>query len=152
MPGDILQAIIRYCQYQERCHAEVRNKLYEWGCKTTEVETIIAELIQRDVLNEERFARAIARGKFRMKKWGRQKIVQQLKFYKISNYCIKKALTEIDMDEYDRTLTSLAEKKWHEFVTEKSIAKRKYKVYRFLIQKGFETNEVNAIIQKMITG
>lgn len=152
MSKDVKQSIIHYCKYQERCHMEVRNKLYELGCKTPEVEAIIAELIEQDVLNEERFARAIARGKFRMKSWGKQKIIQQLKFYKISDYCIKKGLSEIDEDEYERVLQQLAEKKWHEFRAEKNLQKRKYKIYRFLMQKGFDGKEINAILQKLVTG
>ena len=72
-------AILHYCKYQERCHAEVRNKLYELGLTTPEVEHQLADLIETGVLNEERFARSFARGKFRMLHWGREKIKQQLK-------------------------------------------------------------------------
>src|SRR5690606_5982087 len=115
---DKRSSIYHYCQYQERCHAEVRNKLYELGCRTPEVEELIAELIEKDLLNEERYARAIARGKFRMKQWGRQKILQQLKLNKISEYCIKKAMTEIDEDEYMQVLQKLAERKWQELKKE----------------------------------
>ena len=104
-------AILHYCKYQERCHSEVRNKLYELGFTTPEVEQQIAGLIETGVLNEERFARAFAGGKFRMKQWGREKIKQQLKLRKISDYCIKKAMTEIDGDDYDETLNKLAYKK-----------------------------------------
>ena len=109
---DIRNAIIKYCDYQERCHQEVRNKLYELGAYTSEVEQHIALLIEENLLNEERYACAVARGRFRLKKWGRVKIVQYLKLHKISAYCIKKALKEIDGDEYEKTLNKLAERKW----------------------------------------
>ena len=62
-------SILHYCKYQERCHAEARNKLYELGFTTPEVERQIALLIENGVLNEERYARAYARGKFRMLHW-----------------------------------------------------------------------------------
>ena len=104
-------AILHYCRYQERCHQEVRNKLYELGCTTHEVEQQLTRLIEANALNEERFARAFAGGKFRMKQWGREKIKQQLKLRKISDYCIRKAMTEIDENEYEKTLRKLAYKK-----------------------------------------
>lgn len=143
-------AAYRYCQYQERSHKEVRNKLYELGCKTAEVETIISELIEKDLLNEERYARAIARGKFRMKQWGRQKIVQALKLQQVSDYCIKKAMKEIDGNEYEQTLKKLAEKKWHELRAERKSLMKRAKVYRYLLQKGYETDMINDVLKEII--
>ncbi len=145
-------SIIRYCQYQPRCHKEVRNKLYELGCTTPGVEEQIIDLIQTGLLNEENYARAIARGKFRMKQWGRRKIVEQLKMQQVSDYCIKKALTEIDEDEYLATLKTLAEKKLKELKSEKNIFTRKQKIYRYLVQKGYESGlageTINEILKK----
>src|SRR5690606_8875740 len=143
-------AIYTYCNYQERSHAEVRNKLYELGCYKQEVEEMIAELIERDLLNEERFARAIARGKFRMKQWGRQKIVQQLKQQQVSQYCIKRALTEIDPNEYYATLEKLAERKWETLNKERSMAAKKAKTYRYLLQKGYESSMIQEVIGEII--
>lgn len=145
-------SIIRYCQYQPRCHKEVRNKLYELGCTTPEVEEQLTDLVQSGLLNEENYARAIARGKFRMKQWGRRKIVEQLKTQQVSDYCIKKGLAEIDEDEYLHTLKSLAEKKLKEIKSEKNIFIRKQKMYRYLVQKGYEsdlaTEAINEILKK----
>jgi regulatory protein len=93
-------AILHYCKYQERCHSEVRNKLYELGLLAPGVESQLSEIIEAGVLNEERFAKAYARGKWRMLKWGRNKIAQNLKQKKVSDYCIKKGLAEIDGEEY----------------------------------------------------
>ena len=92
--------LTKYCAYQERCHSEVRNKLYEWGLYQSVVEETIVSLIQDDFLNEERFAEAYARGKFRIKKWGRIKILAELNKRKISEYCKKKGLDQIDEGEY----------------------------------------------------
>lgn len=135
-------AILHYCRYQERCHTEVRNKLYELGFTSNTVEQQIAELIGADVLNEERYARSYARGHWRMKQWGRNKIVYNLKQKKISDYCIKKALTEIDGDEYARILDMLTKKKKAELKSEKNIFTKKGKIYRFLVQKGYEQDLV----------
>ena len=143
-------AIIHYCKYQERCHSEVRNKLYELGFTTPEVECQLATLIEADVLNEERFARSFARGKFRMLQWGREKIKQQLKARKISDYCIKKAMTEIDADAYDNTLNKLSSKKAAEVKKDRSPASRKSKLYRYLLQKGYERDLVMDMVKQYL--
>ena len=143
---DVKKAIYHYCTYQERCHAEVRNKLYELGCTTPEVEEHISLLIETGLLNEERYARAFARGRFRMKQWGKQKIIQHLKQNRISDYCIKKALTEIDPEEYLHTTQALADKKWQELKKERNAHIRKGKVYRYLLQKGYGSGEINEAI------
>ena len=143
-------AILHYCRYQERCHQEVRNKLYELGCTTHEVEQQLTRLIEANALNEERFARAFAGGKFRMKQWGREKIKQQLKLRKISDYCIRKAMTEIDENEYEKTLRKLAYKKVDEIRTDRSPLSRKSKLYRYLLQKGFEQDLIIDLIKELI--
>lgn len=132
------KAIIRYCEYQERCHSEVRTKLYELGCYAAEADEYISEMIEIGLVNEERFARAYARGKFRMKQWGKDKIKQQLKLKKISDFCIKKALTEINAEEYDHILQKLVDKKLRELKSEKNQHILKGKVFRYMVQKGYE--------------
>src|SRR5690606_11761691 len=109
---DIRTAIYRYCNYQERSHQEVKDKLYELGAYTSEVNALMAELIEADLLNEERFGRAFVRGRFRLKHWGRVKIIQHLKQPRISEYLQKKALKEIDPSEYFGTAARLATRKW----------------------------------------
>ncbi len=140
-------AILHYCKYQERCHSEVRNKLYELGFGKTDVEYQISELISAGVLNEERFARAFARGKWRMLKWGRVKITQHLKAKKVSDYCIKKGLSEIDGDEYEAILLKIAEKKAEELKKERNIRAKMAKMQRFLLQKGYEQDLVKYALE-----
>lgn len=144
-PGVALQKIQSYCAYQERCHAEVREKLYSYGLYKKDVEQIIVTLIQENFLNEERFAQAYASGKFRMKKWGRNKIKQGLKARYISDYCIKKAMKEIDEEEYAATLKKIIEKK-AKTVKEKKLMIKKYKVAAYAISRGFESDMVWDVI------
>lgn len=127
----------------------MRNKLYEIGATTPEVEELIAELIEKNLLNEENYARSIARGKFRMKQWGKNKIVQQLKLNKISDYCIKKGLSEIDPEEYDQALVRLTTRKWEELKKERGPVARKSKVYRYMLQKGYEADLVQDVIKDL---
>ena len=135
-------AIIIYCQYQERCHSEVKNKLYELGCHTPEVGQLLTDMIEMGLLNEERFAKAYARGKFRMKQWGRVKIKIELKARNISDYCIKLGMKEIDDETYEATMLHLLGRKERELNGERSKAVKKGKLYRYMVQKGYESNLV----------
>lgn len=146
---DTREAIYHYCNYQPRCHKEVRNKLYELKATTPEVEEMIAELIQYKVLSEETYARAIARGKFRITHWGKTKIIQHLKLNKISDYCIRKGLSEIDPHEYDRALQRFTTRKWEELRKERSLLARKSKVLRYMLQKGYEADLVQDVIKEL---
>lgn len=146
---DLKTAIYRYCNYQERSHKEVRDRLYELGATTPEVESLITELIEADLLNEERFARAYARGKFRMKHWGKVKIVHNLKFFRISEYCIRKALQEVDPEEYWEVLKKLAARKWEDYRTEKPEWKRKARTRQYLMSRGFESGLVQDALEEI---
>lgn len=133
---------MRYCAYQERCHQEVRNKMREWKVPTESAEWVISELIQQNFLNEERFAKAFSGGKFRVKRWGRNKIRRELKRRAISDHCIRKGLQEVDQDQYEEVLHTEVEKLRHRYRTEKSEFKRNGKIAGALIRKGFEADLV----------
>ena len=145
-----LQKIKQYCAYQERCHAEVRDKLYSFGLKKSEVEGIISSLITENYLNEERFAIHFAGGKFRMKQWGKIKIKKALKLKQVSEYCIKKALKEIDSTEYEKTFQKLAGQKLKTLKSEKNIFIKKRKLQDYLLQKGFENEMINQEISRLL--
>lgn len=137
--------IEQYCAYQERSQQEVRDKLYDMGLHKEDVENIISELIDNNFLNEERFATTFARGKFRIKHWGRIKIKQHLKLKKVSDYCIKKALNLIEPNEYEKTIIQLIEKKNRE-LKESDAYIKKQKVIRYVVSRGFETDIVMSLI------
>lgn len=137
-----------YCAYQERCHNEVKYKCIELGLRGDEIEAAIAELISDNFLNEERFARAFAGGKFRTKQWGRKKILQELKQRQVSAYCIKKGMEEIDDEDYDKTLTGLAARKYASLKSEQYL-KRKYKTMQYLLQKGYEPELIQDIVEQI---
>jgi regulatory protein len=137
-PQQALIQLKQYCAYQERSHWEVKEKLFGCGIYSGDADQIISQLIEEDYLNEERFAQAFARGKFRMKHWGRIKILYELKQKKVSEYCIKKGLREIDGKEYHTTFAKLADEKWRSLKGEKNIHIKKRKLADYLTQKGFE--------------
>ncbi|HSF52340.1 MAG TPA: regulatory protein RecX [Algoriphagus sp.] len=137
-----------YCAYQERCQWEIRRKLYEKGIKGDQAEELISEMITADFLNEERFARSYARGKFRIKHWGKARITRELKIRGISPRCIQLGLSEIDPEEYYDSLLTLAEKKWGK-IFEKDPFKKNYKVIQYLMAKGFEQDLVQEAISSL---
>lgn len=141
-----LQKIRHYCGYQERCHAEVKEKLYSFGLYKRDVEEMLATLIEENYLNEERFARQYAGGKFRMKQWGRKRIEYELKQKQVSEYCIRKGLKEIDELEYRKTLDKLASQKWELLEPEANIFTRRKKLSDYLVQKGYEYSYVNEAV------
>lgn len=138
-----------YCAYQERSQQEVRNKLYEYGLTPDEVENLIAELIGENFINEERFAKAYAGGKFRIKKWGRIKIRQGLKLHKISDYCLRKGMAEIDPDDYYETLKELLRKKTAG-LTEKDPFALRTKLVRYAAGKGYEQDIIWDAINEIL--
>lgn len=135
-----------YCAYQERSQQEVRDKLYEWGLWSNDVEETIAELIQTNFLNEERFAAAYVSGKFNIKGWGRIKIKQGLKLKKVPDKMIANALKAINYDDYLGVILESAEKKL-KTITEKDIYKRKYKLVNYLLTKGFENDLILEVLK-----
>ena len=145
-PDQALQKIKQYCAYQERCHAEVKDKLYSFGLYRSEVDEIIASLITENYLNEERFAIHFAGGKFRMKQWGKIKIRQALKQKQVSDYCIKKALKEIEDKDYKAAFYKVADLKLKSLKSEKNIFIKKRKLQDHLLQKGFELSMVREVV------
>lgn len=144
-----LRKIKHYCGYQERSHAEVKEKLYGYGLYKQEVEQLLSQLIEENYLNEERYAIAFAGGKFRVNKWGKQKIRYYLKQKQVSDYCIKMALGSIDKTAYEKTLEKLAADKLKTLHSEKNILIKKQKLQSYLLQKGYEPTLVSQQTAKM---
>jgi regulatory protein len=141
-----IQRIRHYCAYQERAQQEVRDKLYEFGMTTSEVEEILSDLITDNFLNEARFAESFAGGHFRIKSWGKQKIKYALQQKRVSPANIKKALNNIDEVAYKKTLLTLATKKWNSLKGERGMS-RMAKTNSFLNQRGFESALIMPILQ-----
>lgn len=146
---DKKQALVKaehFCAYQERSQKEVRYKLVEWGMRGDELEEIISELILNNFLNEERFAKSYASGKFNIKHWGRVKIKQALKLKGVPDKILQKAIYSIDDDDYLQTIEKLAIKK-AESLNENDPFKRKNKLMSYLQAKGFETDLILLVLK-----
>ncbi len=139
---------IRYfCNYQERCQAEVKDKLYSYGLNTDDVNEVLAYAIQEGLVNEERYAILFAGSKFRQKKWGRLRIKRELKQHQIGDFLIKKALLEIDDEKYIENLKTIAEK-YYGTLKDKFNYIKLQKVTKYLVSKGYEMD----LIQDYIKG
>lgn len=134
-----LEKAKKYCAYQERCQWEVEKKLRDWMVDESLVDAILAELIGQGFINEERFSHEFARGRFRLKSWGRNKIRMELKMRHISDYSINKALESIPDEEYQLTLHKLITQKANE-VRAKNSFEKKQKIARYLHGKGYEAD------------
>ena len=137
----------RYCAYQDRTQQQVRDKLYDLGLRSDVVEEVITALVTDGFINEERFARSFAGGKFRIKKWGRLKIEHQLKMKGLTEYCVRAGMKEIEDDDYLKTLEELASKKYESLNGTEAIKKEKTK--RFLANKGYEFDLINKVLREI---
>lgn len=129
----------QYCSYQDRCHSEVENKLSNFNLISEAKDQILFNLINEDYLNETRFCKSFVRGKFKIKNWGKRRIIQELKSRKISEFNIKKGLSEINEFDYQEKFENLFNKKLSSLENLNSIDKKK-KIFSYLQYRGWETN------------
>lgn len=134
----IIDKARRYCAYQERCVFDLKRKLYEWKVRPEVASRIINTLEEENYLNEERFARVFAGGKFRIKKWGRNKIMAELRARKIPDLIIQIGLDEIEEHEYIKVLKETIEKK-RSSLGDIQNAENKRKLLNFVKGRGFES-------------
>lgn len=140
-----------FCSYQERCQDEVIKKLKSMEMIPQVIDVIVVHLIENNFLNEERFACSFARGKHRIKFWGKIRIVNELKFRNISKYNINTALKEITDEEYFTNLDTCSQRIWRN-INESNIQKKRKKFCDYLLRKGFESNLVYEKLKELETG
>jgi regulatory protein len=139
----------KYCSYQDRCHNEVENKLSKFNLISQAKDQILFNLINEDYLNETRFCKSFVRGKFKIKNWGKRRIIQELKSRKISEFNIKKGLSEINEIEYLEKFENLFNKKLSSLENLNRIDKKK-KIFSYLQYRGWETNLIYEKINQIL--
>ena len=139
----------QYCSYQDRCHSEVENKLSNFNLISEAKDQILFNLINEDYLNETRFCKSFVRGKFKIKNWGKRRIIQELKSRKISEFNIKKGLSEINEFDYQEKFENLFNKKLSSLENLNSIDKKK-KIFSYLQYRGWETNLIYEKINEIL--
>lgn len=151
-PEQAYVKIRHYCAFQERTHHEVKTKLSGYGISWQVASEMTSRLIEEGFLNEERFAKTFAGGKFRMKGWGRKKIENELKKRGIADYSIRKAIREeISQEEYEKTLLKLIEKKWNSLKGEGDTEfVKQSKARQYLMMRGFENDVISRIMKQFL--
>lgn len=146
--AEALEKMRHYCAYQERCHKEVKNKLYSMQMIPEAIAQIVGTLVTENYLNESRFALQFAQGKFSIKHWGKLRITRELKTRSISDYDIRKALSAIDDKAYLEKIFAISSKKWEQLEGNKPQV-RKQKLYQYLAYRGWETHLIYAQIDEL---
>lgn len=144
---EVIDRIQSFCALQDRCQWEVEKKLREWGVEKNIITNILTDLILEKFIDEQRFSESFCRGKFRIKKWGKMKIKNELILRKISDFCINKGLEQIKDEEYYSVLKELYEKKKNS-LKDKNQFIIKGKIAKYLQQKGFESNLIWELINR----
>lgn len=139
-----------YCAYQDRCHKEVTQKLRDMRMIPQAIDTVVGHLIEHNFLNEERFAKAFIRGKFRHKSWGKNRITRELKSRGISPYILKIALREIDEEEYERVFNALSRKRYDQLCSEKDKYRKRKKLADYLLYRGWEGDLVYEKVKELV--
>lgn len=145
---EALQKLERFCAYQERCHDEVVSKLYSLKMTSEEIDSIVVQLIENNFLNETRFACSFARGKHRIKNWGKIRITNELKQRNISSTNINLALKEISTEEYAENFENLSERSWNN-IQEKNILKKRKKFCDYMLRRGYESNLIYEKVKEL---
>ena len=148
VPPAVWERAASYCAYQERCGLELRAKLEEWELPEAQIEVVLQRLSEEGFFDERRFVESFVRGRFSIKKWGRVRIRQELKLRAISEELIRFGLEFIDPEMYLEVLNSLAERKW-QATQETNLFKKKAKVHRFLLFRGFENDLIKETLDRL---
>jgi regulatory protein len=141
--------ITRYCAYQERSHSETKQKLYSYGLYEEEINELLVRLISEDYLNEERFAQQFARGKSNLKGWGVIKIQQELRRRNVSDWCIRQALSGIDIDTHQKNIMKAVKFKEKQLMSEKNSFIKRKKIERYLQSKGFDYEQIKEALSPL---
>lgn len=147
-PARALLKLEELCARSEHCEGELREKLRKWLVSPDDTDTIISSLRRRRYVDDERFARAFVRDKFRFDHWGRRKIEQALRLKRVDSEIIADALDAIDGDEYYTLLRKLLAYKARSLHDEEAYARR-VKLMRFAVGRGFEPQLIVKALDSM---
>ncbi|MDA7559254.1 RecX family transcriptional regulator [Flavobacteriaceae bacterium] len=146
---EALSKLQNYCSYQERCHQEVRRKLVSMRMIPEAIDQIIVALLDHNFLNEERFAKAYVRGKFRIKKWGRRRLTLELKKKEIGIFNINQAISQINELDYLEVFNDLSESRLS-FIKESNKLKKRKKLADYLLYRGWESHLVYQRVNELV--
>ncbi len=138
-----LKKILHYCDYQDRCRKEIFTKLNSFELEVDDRDFIIDFLNDEGYINDERYCRSYVKSKLNLKKWGVNKIKLSLMTKGVDKEIIDDVLSEIDRDSYKEELVNLLKNKK---INEDDPYKRKAKLIRYAVSKGYSISEVMEIV------
>ena len=146
---EIKQKMVTYCVYQDRCHQEVEQKMWDFLLIPEAKEEILMYLMKENYLNEERFVRSYIRGKFYMKSWGKNKIRNHLKFKGVFEKLINTCFDEIDDEDYEKTILKIYE---NYYSKQKGLTtyQKKAQTIKYMLGRGFEYEIINKILENFL--
>ncbi len=146
---EALDKIKKLCSAEEKCCQEVRKKLFNLGINSADAEKIINHLIDEKYIDEWRYARMFASGKFRNNKWGKIKIRYELLRKNIAENIIEDATRRIDGQDYKNLLKKELLKK-QKSVSANNSTEIKGKLHRFASSKGFEYEVITRVLEEIV--
>lgn len=136
------------CSQSEKCTSEIQEKLKLWGLNDDDSQSVIDELKREKYIDDERFARAYVKDKFRFNRWGKQKIEFMLRAKKIDQEILALAFEEIEEEGYADELLKLLEDKAKTIKAKDQYDKRN-KLMRFAMGRGFESGKIYAALKEL---
>lgn len=136
------------CSRSEKCTSEIREKLRQWELSDDQLVPVLKKLLDEKYIDEERFARAYAKDKFRFNRWGRQKIEYMLCSKQIPHEIIELAMEELNEDSYAEKLRQLLSEK-AKSIKGKDQFDRRNKLVRFAMSRGFEMNSIYNALKEL---
>lgn len=138
----------RYCSNEEQCRTSVRKKLCDWGASLDVSGRIVERLCSQGYIDERRYAKTYCESKLRNQKWGRLKVIYQLRSKQIPPKFITEGMTAVGEEEYRAILQGVAEQKWSTYNAEEDLARKKAKLNTFLSSRGYEMQEIQGVLQQ----
>ena len=135
------------CAMSEQCCHDMMRKMSRWQMDKEVAEKVVARLVKEGFINEERYARAFVRDKFRYNHWGIVRIRQELKMRDIASKHIEAGLEELNEEDNLSVLRDILQKK-RPSVTGKSNYEIRCKLIRFAIGRGFEMDDIMRVMDE----
>lgn len=148
----VVHKLEHFCAYQERSLQEVEKKLANFQISSAEKQQVIALLKQNKFLDESRYLTAFVKDKFNLRRWGKIRISIELKRKGYKESEIAEVFEEELSDEaYNKALLTVLKIK-NRSLHEEDIYKRKQKLAKFALSRGFEMFLIWPAIDKLNLG
>jgi len=144
-----IQKAQRFCVFQERSIYQTEQKLRTWGANEKTISKVLEHLKDNDFLNQNRFIESFVSGKLKYNKWGKIKIIVELRAHQITDELINEYIGKIDDDIYRQILFDLIDKKNNTLTSENNLQVKKQKIINYCLSKGFEFEGVNKIVKSL---